>query len=192
LRRFALALAFFVFVGAPAYADRGWTRPVNGPVARSFDPPQTRYGPGHLGVDLRAAPGTPVHAAGDGTVTFAGDVAHTLHVVVTHDNGWRTSYSFLRSIAVHEHQPVHAGQILGTTGGTGEQHEGGVLHFGLRVKGAYVDPLLLFRVPDLTTLVHLAPLDAPAPPDEPSGLISGLPPSDNPVVCPSWNGAGCP
>jgi murein DD-endopeptidase MepM/ murein hydrolase activator NlpD len=192
VRRLVLALALLVVFGAPAHADAGWVRPVSGAVARPFEPPKTRYGPGHLGVDFRVAPGTSVRAANDGTVTFAGDVAHTLHVVVLHDNGWRTSYSFLASLAVHAHQRVHAGQIVGTSGGTGEQHDGSVLHLGLRIDGQYVDPMRLYDAPDLTALVHLAPVDAPAPPDERSGLISGLPAPDNPIVCPSWDGAACP
>jgi len=38
-------------------------------------------------VRLRAAPGTPVRAAGDGTVVFAGKVAYSRHIVVRHENG---------------------------------------------------------------------------------------------------------
>ncbi len=193
MRRLLLALALLVVFGAPAraHAGTGWIRPVDGAVARRFDPPKSRYGPGHLGADFRAAPGSPVRAAGDGTVTFAGDVAHTLHVVVRHDNGWRTSYSFLASVAVHAHQHVYAGEIVGTAGGAGEQHDGSVLHLGLRIGDQYVDPMRLFDPPDLTTLVHLAPTDAPRPSDDRSALISGLPPADNPIVCASWDGAAC-
>ena len=42
----------------------GWVRPVDGDVARAFTAPQHRFGPGHVGVDFRAAPGTAVRAAG--------------------------------------------------------------------------------------------------------------------------------
>src|SRR5262249_51616395 len=110
-----------------------WLRPVDGAVARPFVEPPGPYGPGHPGVDLAVARSTPVRASGDGVVTFAGPVAGSLHVVVAHDGGLRTSYSFLASVAVHAGQNVRRGDVLGGAGGTGEEHDGSVLHFGLRV-----------------------------------------------------------
>src|SRR5262249_13015098 len=78
---------------APPGAATAWRRPVDGPVVRPFEEPSSAYGPGHRGADLAAPPGTPVHAANDGVVTFAGTVAGTLHVTVAHAGGLRTSYS---------------------------------------------------------------------------------------------------
>src|SRR5256885_4036770 len=106
---------------APADA---WARPVDGPVVKAFTPPATRYGRGHLGVHLRAAPGTPVRAAGDGIVTFAGKVAYSMHIVVRHANGWRTTYSFVASMRVKTGDRVRAGEVIGTTGGRGPDHDG--------------------------------------------------------------------
>src|SRR3954447_17287967 len=71
----------------------GWLRPVDGAVVQPFDAPSSPYAPGHRGVDFAAAPGTPVRAANDGVVSFAGSVAGTLHVTIAHDGGLRTSYS---------------------------------------------------------------------------------------------------
>jgi len=144
-----------------ARADVGgrWMLPVDGQVLRPFQAPLARFGPGHRGVDLAAAPGTPVRAAGTGVVSFAGDVAGALHVVVAHDGGLRTSYSFLASISVRAGQSVAKGDVVGTAGGSGEGHGPGVLHFGLRVGDEYVDPMLLFRPRDLTELVRLVPAD---------------------------------
>ena len=98
-----------------------------------FDPPRSRYGAGHLGVDFRTAPGTAVRAAGPGEVTFAGTIAGAVHVVVAHAGGLRTSYSYLTTASVRRGQTVRAGDVLGTSGGTGTNHDGQVLHFGLRV-----------------------------------------------------------
>ena len=135
-----------------------WTRPVDGSVVRQFEPPRTRYAPGHRGVDFAAAPGTPVVAAGPGVVVFAGSIGPSSHVVVLHEpSGWRTGYSFLASVAVRLGEPVSAGAVVGTSGGVGDNHDGTVLHFSLRIGDTYVDPMILFRPIDLATAVHLAP-----------------------------------
>jgi hypothetical protein len=166
-----LLVSVAVVVGArPASADdadgaTGWLRPVDGAVVHPFEEPASVYGAGHRGADLAAAPGTPVRAANDGVVSFAGSVAGTLHVTITHAGGLRTSYSFLSAVAVREGQPVARGDVIGATGGVGPDHDGShdgtVLHLGLRIGDRYVDPMQLFRPNDLTKLVHLVPADAP-------------------------------
>src|SRR5262245_56220547 len=164
LRRSFVALAISVVpVSATvslawAAGSTHWTRPVPGRVVRPFAPPRTRYGAGHLGADLAAAPGTPVRAAGAGTVVFAGLVANTRHVVVLHPGGLRTSYAFLRSVAVRRGQRVGRGAVVGTAGGTGENHAGQALHLGLRDGDVFVDPMGLFRPVDLSERVRLAPV----------------------------------
>ncbi len=135
-----------------------WTRPVPGAVVRPFVAPRSRYGAGHRGVDLVAAPGSPVLAVGAGTVTFAGPVAGALHVVVDHGGGIVTSVSYLATVAVHRGGRVTGGQVLGSAGGSGPDHAPGVLHLGLRVHGGYVDPMGLFAPVDLARAVRLAPL----------------------------------
>jgi hypothetical protein len=100
-----------------------------------------------------------VRAANDGHVAFAGPVAGSLHVVVAHDNGVRTSYSFLARIDVRVGQHVTRGQVVGVAGGGGEGHGPGVLHFGVRIGERYVDPMMLFGPTDLTELVRLVPVE---------------------------------
>jgi Peptidase family M23 len=102
-----------------------------------------------------------VRPAGLGTVVFAGGVTGTLHVVIAHANGFRTSYSFLVDVSVRAGQVVDRGAVLGHAGGTGPEHDAGVLHFGLRVGDRYVDPMQLFRPRDLTELVRLVPAGSP-------------------------------
>ncbi len=135
----------------------GWVRPVPGAVRRPFVAPRSTYGPGHRGADLVAAPGTPVVAAHAGTVSFAGSVAGSLHVVVDHGGGLRTSVSFLARVDVRRGQRVVSGQVLGAAGGTGPDHEVGVVHFGLRVGETSVDPMQLFVPLDLAAVVRLVP-----------------------------------
>src|SRR5215210_4495015 len=153
---------------APA-ACGAWLPPIDGPVVRPFEAPAFAYGPGHRGVDLAAPAGTPVQAAGDGVVSFAGSVAGSLHVVVAHDVGegpaLRTTYAFLAGADVRAGDRIARGQVVGVLGGSGPEHEPGALHFGLRLGDRYLDPQRLFDSCDLTQLVRLVPVDAlPAEP----------------------------
>jgi hypothetical protein len=147
---------------SPAAACAGaWARPVDGAIVDPFRAPPNPYGPGNRGIDLAGPAGTPVRAAGDGVVSFAGSVGGTLHVVVAHDGGLRTTYGFLATAAVRARQRVGRGQVVGTTGGGGPGQPAQSLHFGLRLGDRYVDPSVLFGPCDLTKLVHLAPTDQP-------------------------------
>ncbi|RPI21354.1 MAG: M23 family metallopeptidase, partial [Actinobacteria bacterium] len=125
--------------------------PVDAPVLDPFRPPASRYGPGNRGIEYATAPGTPVEAAADGTVTFAGRVAGTRHVTVLHPDGVRTTYSFLDDIAVVVGQRVKQGQRVGTTVGP--------LHLGARRGDAYFDPATLFDPG--APQVRLVPFDEP-------------------------------
>jgi len=88
----------------------------------------------HSGVDLLAAPGTPVVAAEAGSVVFAGQQDNYGNlVVVNHPSGWQTRYAHLATLAVTVGETVAAGRPLGTVGTTGrpdlaEPH----LHFEVR------------------------------------------------------------
>jgi murein DD-endopeptidase MepM/ murein hydrolase activator NlpD len=88
----------------------------------------------HSGVDLPSPVGTPVEAAGAGTVAFAGEQGiYGNLVVVNHQQGRQTRYAHLETIEVQVGQQVAAGTQLGTVGQTGtpdtdEPH----LHFEVR------------------------------------------------------------
>ncbi|MDQ1382143.1 MAG: hypothetical protein QOG65_3576 [Actinomycetota bacterium] len=163
----ALVTAALVGVAAPAAgappapraAVRPALRPVLGRVVAGFRPPLTRYGRGHLGVDFAAPPGAAVRAVEAGTVVFAGRVGAARHVVVRDAQGRRVSYSFLASVRVRTGERVRRGEAIGTTGGTGTHHDGGVLHLGLRIGDTYVDPMQLFVDSVGAPIgVHLVPL----------------------------------
>ena len=153
---------------APVAASAGYQPPVAAPVADPFRPPSSPYGAGNRGLDYATAPGTEVTAAADGEVVFAGQVGGTLHVVVLHGDGIRTSYSFLSSIRVQRGDTVHQGQVVGTTGPT-------TFHFGARAGDAYIDPALLLSTGP--PQVHLVPDSERIPQSEAherSGLLGML------------------
>jgi murein DD-endopeptidase MepM/ murein hydrolase activator NlpD len=146
----------------PTFGTYDW--PVDGPVIRGFDAAETPYGPGHRGIDIAAAPGTTVRAAGDGVVAFAGRIAGALYVSIDHPDGIRTTYSWLDTISVRRGQEILRADPVGTTGAGHPGTEPPHLHFGARLADRYVDPLLLLGRPSLVGLIRLAPLeDAPQP-----------------------------
>jgi murein DD-endopeptidase MepM/ murein hydrolase activator NlpD len=168
--RIALAVsAVLVAFGAPASrAEAGeWSPPVDGPVVRGYEPPQRPFGPQHLGLDFAARPGTPVRAAGDGVVAFAGLVGRSRAVALEHAGARRTTYAYLRRVAVRPGRPVRRGEVLGLSGGDGPGHRADVVHFGYRVNGQPQDPAPLFRAPP--PRISLAPVDAPACRSKPRG-----------------------
>jgi murein DD-endopeptidase MepM/ murein hydrolase activator NlpD len=150
----------------------GW--PVGSPqVVRRFDPPAQPWLAGHRGVDLAAPPGTPVRAAGAGTVVFAGVIAGRGVVSVAHPGGLRTTYEPVAS-SMHPGDTVTGGQALGTLQGG---HPGcpvaACLHWGLRRGADYLDPLaLLGRGP-----VRLLPIEGlTEAAADPAGPRGGMPP----------------
>jgi len=77
-----------------------WAWPVQGPVIRGFAPPDTPFGAGHRGIDIAAAPGTPILAPEAGTVSFAGRVGGELFVTIVHGGGLSSTYSWISSTTV--------------------------------------------------------------------------------------------
>jgi murein DD-endopeptidase MepM/ murein hydrolase activator NlpD len=136
-----------------------WPVPTPATVLTPFSPPAERYGAGHLGVDLAAAPHELVVAAAAGTVSFAGPVAGRGVVVVTHADGIRTEYEPLEP-DVRAGATVAAGAPLGRVTGTHAACKpASCLHWGARRGDTYLDPLGL--VAPLGP-VHLLPWSAAA------------------------------
>lgn len=135
--------------------------PLDGPphLVRRFDPPPQPWLPGHRGVDLAAAPGATVRAAGPGTVLFAGLVAGRPVVTVGHGGGLRTTHEPVQP-AVRPGAPVSAGAPLGTLlAGHAGCPAPACLHWGLRRGAEYLDPLVLLGLGP----VRLLPLSGAAP-----------------------------
>lgn len=123
-----------------------YQRPVAGTVRRAFDRPSHAFGAGHRGVDLEVEVGGPVHAAGPGTVRFAGPVAGRHWVSIAHPDGHLTTYGPLQALRVRPGQTLRVGAVLGALDAGG--HGGGGLdtglHWGARDHtGGVIDPLSL-------------------------------------------------
>ncbi|PHP52267.1 peptidase M23 [Actinomyces ruminis] len=119
-----------------------------------FDPPAVVWGSGHRGVDLALAAGSPVLAAADGTVAFAGMVAGRPVVSIDHADGIRTTYEPVEP-CVKAGDVVARGQVIGTLQ-SGHRTDGAdALHWGARTgPKTYVNPLRLLQ----PAVIRLKPL----------------------------------
>ncbi|MGI6442418.1 MAG: M23 family metallopeptidase [Synergistaceae bacterium] len=99
----------------------------------------------HNGLDMRAAIGTPIKAAADGTVVLTGDYWFAgKFVMLSHGAGLISFYCHMSKIEVKENQEVKAGTVLGLSGQTGRV-TGPHLHFSLAWNGEYFDPAPLLE-----------------------------------------------
>jgi murein DD-endopeptidase MepM/ murein hydrolase activator NlpD len=131
-----------------------WSPPMDGDltVTRPFDPPPHPFAAGHRGADLQGTPWTPVLAAGNGVVVFAGWVAGRPVVSIDHPSGLRTTYEPVAS-SVAAGQTVARGSPIGTlAAGHGGCPVEACLHWGLRRGETYLDPLCLLQRPRVRLL----------------------------------------
>lgn len=135
LRRLAALLLTTGLLGAPWF----WPLPAPHQVVRPYLAPATPYAAGHRGVDLAAADGDEVRAPDDGVVHFAGVIADRPVLSIEHTSGVLTSFEPLESSLV-EGDAVRRGQVIGVVR-PGHCREP-CLHFGARIAGEYVSPLI--------------------------------------------------
>lgn len=97
----------------------------------------------HSGADFAAATGTPVLAAEAGVVALAADHFFSgKSIYLDHGDGLYTMYFHLSRLDVTAGEEVRRGQPIGAVGATGRV-TGPHLHFGVRWRGAKIDPTLL-------------------------------------------------
>lgn len=95
----------------------------------------------HTGVDFGATAGTPIRAAADGTIVYAGPRGgYGNATIIDHGDSLATLYAHQSAIYVTVGQRVKRGQVIGAVGCTGFC-TGPHLHFEVRVGGTPVDPL---------------------------------------------------
>jgi murein DD-endopeptidase MepM/ murein hydrolase activator NlpD len=97
----------------------------------------------HKGVDFGVPIGTPVMAAGSGTIAYMGwESGYGKFVVINNGNGYSTGYGHLSRYApgLHKGSRVRQAQIVAYSGMTG-MATGPHLHYEIRINGSQVNPL---------------------------------------------------
>jgi murein DD-endopeptidase MepM/ murein hydrolase activator NlpD len=117
------------------YISSGFSRRRLHPILRIVRP--------HLGVDYAAPTGTPVSAAGDGTVMYAGYKGQNGKMVrIRHNSGLETFYGHLSRIPkrIRKWVKISQGDIIGYVGTTGLS-TGPHLDYRIKRNGMFVNPL---------------------------------------------------
>jgi len=107
--------------------------------------PLLKYLRMHTGVDWAAPTGTPILAAGDGTVERVGrEGGYGNYVRIRHANGFATAYGHMSRYAagVEPGVSVKQGQIIGYVGSTG-MSTGPHCHFEVLVNNDFVNPMTI-------------------------------------------------
>ena len=100
----------------------------------------------HRGTDLRAKTGTPVYASNSGIVRLAKNLFYSGNIVIVdHGKGIFTNYAHLSKIQVRAGQHIARGEQIGLSGATGRV-SGPHLHWGVKINGAYVNPMQFMAV----------------------------------------------
>jgi len=123
----------------PAGALPSFRWPVRGRVIAGFGPKPN--GLQNDGINLAVPEGTPVKAAEDGVVAYAGNElkGYGNLVLVRHSNGFVTAYAHASEILVKRGDTVKRGQVIAKSGQTGNV-TAPQLHFEIRKGATPVDP----------------------------------------------------
>lgn len=175
------AAEFLKSVGIGGASFKDLAIPVDGAITSGFGyrSAESTSGVGstnHMGIDIGAASGAAVGAAGAGTVSGAGWMGGYGNAVeIDHGKGLKTFYAHLSKIMVGIGQVVKQMQTIGLVGSTGNS-TGAHLHFGVMQDGAWIDPSSLWGY-DVGT--RYVPKTMPAMVHEGEMII---PKSENPYV----------
>ena len=143
---------------------------------------------GHMGTDYAAPIGTPVHAAGDGHVSFVGQRGgYGNAIVLSHGANISTLYGHMSRFArnIHVGTRVQQGEVIGYVGMTGLA-TGPHLHYEYLTNGVHRNPQTVqlpgaepLRAQDLQRFREMAaPLLADlAPPPQPAAAVAAIAPS---------------
>lgn len=96
----------------------------------------------HKGLDFAARRGTPIYAAGDGVVEYAGrNGGYGKYVRIRHNGTYKTAYAHMHRYGrgVRKGRRVRQGQVIGYVGSTGRS-TGPHLHYEVHKSGRQVNP----------------------------------------------------
>lgn len=126
-----------------------FVRPVDDPISSVFGLQRILNGESrspHNGIDFRSPLGKPVLAPADGVVVLVADLYYTgKTVILDHGEGLMSVYAHLNEYLCTVGRHLRQGETLGRVGSTGRS-TGPHLHWGIRLRGERVDPLLLLQV----------------------------------------------
>jgi murein DD-endopeptidase MepM/ murein hydrolase activator NlpD len=125
--------------GTTGVQNTNFRWPVKGKVIQGFGPKQG--GGQNDGINVAVPEGTPIKAAEDGVVAYAGSElkGYGNLVLVRHSNGFVTAYAHASELAVKKGETVKRGQVIGKAGQTGNVASP-QLHFEVRKGATPVDP----------------------------------------------------
>jgi len=110
--------------------------PANGTISEPYDPENKHYA-----VDIVLAKDTPIKATADGTIIFSEWTAETGYVIIIeHSYGLISIYKHNASLTKNQGDLVKAGEVIATSGNTGDYTTGPHLHFELWSDGYSVNP----------------------------------------------------
>jgi len=124
---------------APAKPARSFMWPVRGPVIARFG--EMGSGQRNGGINIAADPDTPVRAAAEGEVVYAGNELRSYGnlLLIRHTSGYITAYAHNDRLLVGKSDRVKRGQKIATVGASGVVSKP-QLHFEIRRGGKPVDP----------------------------------------------------
>lgn len=124
---------------APSKPSRNFMWPVHGPVIARFG--DMGSGQRNDGINIAADPDTPVRAAEEGEVVYAGNELRSYGnlLLIRHSSGYITAYAHNDRLLVGKSDRVKRGQEIATVGASGVVSKP-QLHFEIRRAGKAVDP----------------------------------------------------
>ena len=119
-----------------------WEWPLRGfRMIQPYIAPAHEYAAGHRGIDLEPLSDPEVRAPAAGTVAFVGTVVDRGILTIDHGDGYVTTFEPVTTDLAPA-DTVTAGAVVARISAGGHATAGS-LHFGVRLDGRYINPLLL-------------------------------------------------
>lgn len=128
----------------PPRSGKSFSWPVQGKIISGFGPKQGGYH--NDGINIATSAGTPVFAAENGVVSYAGNELRGYGnlLLVQHAGGWITAYAHNQKLLVSRGDKIAKGQLIAHAGDTGGVRRP-QLHFEIRKGATPVNPIKYLR-----------------------------------------------